>query len=337
MSTTKQQHEILLEEENPLHLKLIEEAEAEVAVEFRNQGTFHSNYMDHPEELQKPTYHAAILVVIPIFMGYAGLFSLQSKLRKRFVNSENDTFQQIFQAATSFLFVGNFLLRLGHNIVFAWMNARARVFASQFAMFTSMSILCVFTWLTKPDTLSDSYLPVVFVAFFLGGVAIGSFEANVLNVLVPLGPSTKLWAIAGMPCGIVTTTVGMFFVLEANGGDLGPVYLIISIAMLFSMVVFNVFIPMPSEKKKSLTIAQFMEDIREWRQWIPPLPFHILAMAFNMFCVSCAIPLTSYLHEGDEDKKVHFWNRKLDHNYFMIIFNFSFSLADLVSRKALYP
>lgn len=313
----------------------------DLTVEYRNQGAYHANYADHPSEL-KTTYRSAILVVIPLFMGYAALFSLQGRVRDRF-NQQSSTmskneFKTVFQGAAACLYLGNFCLRLGHNIVFSWMNTRTRVYASQTAMLLSMAILCVFAFTTSVGTLSTKYLSVVFFAYFLGGISIGSFEANILNVLVPLGPSTKLWAISGMPVGIVSTTVGMFFFMQYNHDELGPVYLIVCGLLVMSMLVFAFVIPHPPETRKSLSIGQFIQDLREWRMWMPPIPFHIVAMFFNMFCVACAIPLALYLYAGAEVKEVHYKPfGYISRDYFMIIFNFCFSLADLVSRKVLYP
>ena len=49
----------------------------------------------------------------------------------------------------------------------------------------------------------------VIAAYLLGGMGVGSFESNLVASISPLGPSTKLWAIVGLPLGFnVISVVG---------------------------------------------------------------------------------------------------------------------------------
>eukprot|EP00301_Raphidiophrys_heterophryoidea_P009158 c13497_g1_i1.p1 GENE.c13497_g1_i1~~c13497_g1_i1.p1 ORF type:complete len:440 (+),score=131.15 c13497_g1_i1:38-1321(+) len=294
----------------------------------------------HSLQHHEAVYRSCIFVVIPLFMGYAALFSLQGRVRNKFDEDHmpmgKNKFENLFQGAAACLYFGNFCLRLGHNIVFAWMPPRMRVHASQLAMILSMVILMVLSFTTKNASLQADSLWVVFLSYFLGGVSIGSFEANILNVIVPLGHTTKLWAIAGMPIGIISVTVGGFLVLQLDNDNTTPIYATVVVMLVGSFLLFMFHIPSPAVPRKSLTLAHFRADLANWREWLPLIPLPTGSMAFNMFGVACAIPVAGYIYT----KNKHVNLKPFGHvpsDIFMVMYNFSFSSADLVSRKVFHP
>merc|ERR1719311_107514 len=84
----------------------------------------------------------------------------------------------------------------------------------------------------------------VMLAYALGGVAVGTFEANFLCCLTPLGPRTKHVAITAIPIGITTVLVGAFIAM-------GPpfyvsatcIYLAVACGVVCGMVLFSLRIP----------------------------------------------------------------------------------------------
>ena len=46
-------------------------------------------------------------------------------------------------------------------------------------------------------------MELVVVSALLSGMAIGSFESNVMAAVAFLGPDTKFWAVVGLPLGKV--------------------------------------------------------------------------------------------------------------------------------------
>merc|ERR1719476_738380 len=66
--------------------------------------------------------------------------------------------------------------------------------------------LCVYT-------LGSTWLGWIFISFGLIGLSLGIFECTFLNVITPLGPRTKSWAIMGFPAAFaIINVVGMSLV-----------------------------------------------------------------------------------------------------------------------------
>merc|ERR1719487_2171308 len=102
----------------------------------------------------------------------------------------------------------------------------------------------------------------VMLAYAFGGVAVGSFEANFLCCLTPLGARTKHVAITAIPVGITAVLVGAFFVM-------GPpfhvpvmaIYLIVASGVFCGMILFALRIPkkeLRSVEKNSAGIRKFI-------------------------------------------------------------------------------
>merc|ERR1719199_1109088 len=70
----------------------------------------------------------------------------------------------------------------------------------------------------------------VMIAYALGGVAVGTFEANFLCCLTPLGPRTKHVAITAIPVGVTTVLVGGFFAMGPPF-DIPPIAIYIGVAL----------------------------------------------------------------------------------------------------------
>ena len=147
--------------------------------------------------------------------GYATLFSLQNQVRSLYqITDPLSREAELFGVAISFVYLGNLTFRLSHNFLFAFLSPRQRVLLAIGSMALSMSILCSLFLFYGVLGYSDARPSLVwpFIAYGLGGVAIGTFESNLLSCITPLGKETKNYAIIGMPLGIVAVTVGVFTV-----------------------------------------------------------------------------------------------------------------------------
>jgi hypothetical protein len=140
-----------------------------------------------------PAFKSAIFCVIPLFMGYACLFSLQGKIKDVYgITTHGERFDQ-FGNAVSFLYMGNLVFRFAHNILFFCFSPRIRVLIAMLSMVCALNLLLWGVFICK----LTHTLAWVYGAYALGGVAVGSFEANLLSSITPLGHQTKLWATLG--------------------------------------------------------------------------------------------------------------------------------------------
>jgi hypothetical protein len=94
----------------------------------------------HVAKLNKIVYYEVFLVTIPLFMGYAALFSLQNKLKMLYnIDPISPTSQsELFGVAVSFLYLGNLVFRLSHNVLFGFLSPRQRVILAMSSMAASM-------------------------------------------------------------------------------------------------------------------------------------------------------------------------------------------------------
>mmetsp|Transcript_39532 Transcript_39532/g.101489 ORF Transcript_39532/g.101489 Transcript_39532/m.101489 type:complete len:379 (+) Transcript_39532:359-1495(+) len=274
------------------------------------------------------------------------------------------------------LYIGNLIFRAGHNVFFSFLNPVRRVYVAMSSMMLSMFIL-IFLSLGVPSGLFGCPDIVwVYVAYMLGGVAIGTFEANLLAVITPLGPTTKLWAIIGMPVGIVIITVLGFFIMnwEIFAFKAVPFYIFVFVFLIVGMLVFGLSIPKdvshhlhtdespePSvvdgdtetprrgshsgkpvpkhEAIRAMTFRELIADFKAVKHWLPKIAVHVPAMTINMFAVSVFSPgLLLYLYDQPT-----FVVNAFGHSYtirydlFFVVYNIFFSLGDSLSRKIFYP
>jgi hypothetical protein len=100
------------------------------------------------------------------------------------------------------------IFRLAHNFIFFFLSPRQRVHLALAAMAAATGVLAIAMCIAK-----SPWIGWVFIAYFLGGVSIGTFESNFLACITPLGHQTKKWAIFGTPVGFNFISVGGFLLL----------------------------------------------------------------------------------------------------------------------------
>lgn len=286
------------------------------------------------EHEKKPAKRIVILVTVAVFMGYAALVLLQNRLAKRMC-LENDS---IFQHGCSFNYIGNLLFRIAHNFVFAPIKPRHRVYISLISMCASMSILGIVVVIGGSDWVGWSY-----ICYFLGGMAIGTFESNLLTSITPLGHATKVWAIVGMPTGFAMMSIGGFAfrtLLDDSDEALACLYLFVAASCVLACFVFCFAIPDVVIKNNSLTLGEFVTNLRMWRQWFPQIRVMALALCLNMFFVSFFSGIMFYILNDDDYVplfgKLDHENTLFSHGWFFTIFNMLTFAGDSLSRRFVY-
>eukprot|EP01091_Cochliopodium_minus_P018747 TRINITY_DN7681_c0_g1_i1.p1 TRINITY_DN7681_c0_g1~~TRINITY_DN7681_c0_g1_i1.p1 ORF type:complete len:414 (+),score=79.81 TRINITY_DN7681_c0_g1_i1:37-1278(+) len=298
---------------------------------------------DSSGELKKreKVYWEAFFVVLPVFSGYAGLFALQAQLKTKIYHISNNTSKDdyLFGVAVSFLYIGNLIFRLMHNVIFGWLSSRNRVIVSILSLFSSMFLLVLLSFVKN---MAKTSLAWVFIAYGLGGMGIGTFEANVLATLTPLGPTTKMWAIIAIPVGIVLITIGSFVLLQF-GVYVGYIYMGIGVGLGCGMLVYFVRIYSASVKSgnqvnvNSLTISDFFRHMRDYKNWARFVAWHSFSNLFDMFCVSLFSPgVILYIYDKPT---VNFrWtNTSIPTNWFFVLYDACFFVGDFSSRRIWYP
>jgi hypothetical protein len=283
------------------------------------------------ESAEKDPVRWIMLVTMPVFMGYACLFSLQKKVKMAYgIPDDGSADSRLFGAAVSFLYLGNLVFRFAHNIIFFCVTPRWRVLIAMVAMMCSLFVLLcpVMLW-------GSRNLLWVFVAYSLGGVSIGSFEANLLSAITPLGHQTKFWATIGIPFGVSSITIGAFATM-AVGVTPECVYGFTMVGLAMGIVVFIFFIPYHHVENNSDSFGAFIQNLREYQQWLPLIKWHSLALAVDMMCVSIFSPGVM-LYVFDDPRGVPLWKGLyVGHDAFFAVYNFMTFAGESASRKWAY-
>mmetsp|Transcript_3739 Transcript_3739/g.13838 ORF Transcript_3739/g.13838 Transcript_3739/m.13838 type:complete len:511 (-) Transcript_3739:113-1645(-) len=255
-------------------------------------------------------YWEVFFVVFPMFCGYAALFGMQHHVKTKLgIQDDNSEKSYEFGFAVSTVYLSNLLIRFGHSFLFCCIPPRGRVFISMGLMIASVLVIA------GPIFIFDScHMYWVVIAYFLGGMGIGSFESNMLGCLTPFGHRTKHVAITAIPAGVNAVLIGGFFAM-------GPpfnappvlVYLAVASSILCGMVVMSLRIPRgsacrtPSSDNMAPLSSQgrfgrgkLWSDLRLFRAWLPQLWHHALASTVNLFALSAFCPgVMLYVYNTD--------------------------------------
>lgn len=293
----------------------------------------HHHRKKGPQWSDRP-YYEVFAVVLFVFSGYGCLFALQRKVKQHIgISDENDAGSTVFGVAVSSLYIGNLVFRLGHNVFFFFCSPRNRVIISIVGMFCSMSLISV-VLLTKPGGHSLAF---VFIAYFLGGLGIGTFESNLLSSIAPLGKSTKMIAIIAIPVGITLITIGAFLLMGLAGLQPVVVFLTVAGGNVLSLLCWLIRIYRDAGDGNYLTLREFFGQFRSFREWLPSVWQHALALTFDMFCVSLFSPgVILYIYDK---KTVAFpwFGSELSSDIVKALYNLSFFLGDFSSRRIFFP
>jgi MFS family permease len=292
-----------------------------------------------------PPHRLVVLVTLAVFMGYAALVLLQHRLSQAMHLDGGPTATEkraaaVFEHGTSFNYIGNLIFRLAHNFVFSCLRPRHRVYISLSFMTLAMGVLGIVVVLG-----GSHWVGWVYICYFMGGIAIGTFESNLLTSITPLGHATKVWAIVGMPLGFATMSIGGFafqslpFVCFSDA-SLAGLYILVAGLCLCAMLIFAFQIPDRRMQGNSVTLGEVLENAKLWREWFPKLKFLALALALNMFSVSFFSGIMFYIFNDhnwvplfgsvDHEKTL------MNHGWFFTVFNAFTFAGDSISRRVVY-
>lgn len=63
---------------------------------------------------------------------------------------------------------------------------------------------------------------IAFLSFACGGIGIGTFESNVLNVMSLVSPGARYFSVIGIPVGVNIITIFSFLIIAGFEGILLP-------------------------------------------------------------------------------------------------------------------
>lgn len=196
--------------------------------------------VDNTWKAPREIYQELFFVALPIFMAYGAVVSMQRKLKDQFeINFNGMTHSQVmlFEHGTSMNFLGNLIFRLAHNVVLATFKPRERVLTALCVMFCASFSIGFWIYIMKV-----AWIPIIAICYFLTGCAVGTFEANILSCVTPLGQESKLWMMIGIPVGFNAVAIGGMFAIEAG---MDPVYIwfTVTAGCVVSMFIFSYSIP----------------------------------------------------------------------------------------------
>ena len=291
---------------------------------------------DEPSSPSTPsTMRHAFFTMFPLFMGYAALVTLQDNIKKRLDignNGSGDSYE--FSFAVSLLYLGNLIFRLMHNVLFSFLRPRFRVVVAYVCMSLATGVLGFLYYIVNSKSMAW-----VYVAYLLGGVAVGTFEANLISSITPLGHKTKVWAQYGIPIGFNGISVGAFILFASFPGNLNlqcGVYLFIAVANLLGLVFFLLVIPDIDTANAKKTFFVFLQDMRQIRQWFPLIWQHSVALAIDMFAVGLGAAIQLYIYDVSHIPLYLGASATIPENVFRAWFNSMSLIGDAVGRKLAY-
>lgn len=298
-------------------------------------ATESNEIVDAPAVQHTPTWRLAMLTTIPVFMGYAGMICLQGKVKTQMgIKDGGNEDSYLFSTGVSMLYFGNLLFRLLHNVIFSFMRPRHRVVVAYSCMALAHSLIALVFFVA--DSRSVAF---VYVAYLLSGVAIGTFESNLISTLTPLGHGTKSWAVLGIPVGFNLVSVGSFILFaifpDSVGLELG-IYVVIACVNVAGLLFFHFVVPKIDFEASQASISDFVRDIKLWREWAPLIWKHCLALSLDMFCVSLFSSVALFVFDVSHVPLFPYSDTLVPRNGFQAVYNACAFLGDFTSRKIAY-
>eukprot|EP00406_Dinophysis_acuminata_P042173 CAMPEP_0179358788 /NCGR_PEP_ID=MMETSP0797-20121207/79112_1 /TAXON_ID=47934 /ORGANISM="Dinophysis acuminata, Strain DAEP01" /LENGTH=593 /DNA_ID=CAMNT_0021074063 /DNA_START=29 /DNA_END=1809 /DNA_ORIENTATION=+ len=288
--------------------------------------------LDNPNGAKDRVYWESFFIVFPVFCGYATLFGLQHEVLLKLQGSgDTSRISYDFSSAVSCLYVWNFICRVGHNVFFAGLSPRGRVFLSMVLMM--LSTLIVGVLILKLEFHSLYW---VVLAYSLGGMSIGSFESNILNCLTPLGHSTKRVAITAIPAGINLVLVGGYFAMGPPCNvPATDIYLATALMIFCGILVMAAKIPKCTPPNPGSTarsrLGTLASDAKQFNRWFPQFWLISLASTIDMMTLAAFAPgVLPYIY--DKETVTITTGVVLRTNLYLVLVN-AFSMAGSVTGR----
>merc|ERR1719461_1011199 len=95
-----------------------------------------------------------------------------------------DHIDNIYNHGVACNYIGNFIFRAFHNVIWGFATPRQRVYLALFFVGLSMFLIdLIFFWC------KSTQVGFVYLTYLMGGVGVGTFESNLLTCITPLGPA----------------------------------------------------------------------------------------------------------------------------------------------------
>jgi len=286
---------------------------------------------------EMPPLRRVALAVMPVFMGYAVLLSLQERLRKHLGIEDNKSHAaHVFQTGVSLIFIGDLIFRLMHNVFLSFLRPRRRVLFAYVCVAVAMALIILVYYV-----LNVKHVGWVYVAYFIGGVGIGTYETNIVSCITPLGHGSKQWALLGMPLGYNGISIGAFLVFMAAPSSIAleaSTFAVVLVLNICGAVLFALGVPDVAYEASEDTFQKFFGDVKDrWRQWLPLVWHFLLVMFVNMFGVILMTGVVLYIFKA---KHVPLYPGHdaptIPKDAFQAIYNACAFLGDFSSRRVMY-
>ena len=293
-----------------------------------------------------PLLKRAIIPSVFVFSGFASLFALQHSVKHALnIPDDESTQSHRFSYAVSTLYFGQLIGRFGHHFACACLGTKRRAIAGSLMMFLSVASLFIIQTMPKFQRIS-----LVSVAYFTGGIGLGSFETNYVSQLSHLGRKTKLFGILGVPLGIFLVVVPGYGAIGLGLIRPAFVYFAVALGILLSSIVLAT-LPCPdqpvheeesNDEAWSVQLAArnmefsgrigIIEALQDCRFWLKTVTRVGWVFMVNLVIVTCFSPgVLLYLY-GDSVGL----NWKIPRDLFFAIFSFFGCFADTWSRRIAY-
>ena len=154
------------------------------------------------QEESLPPQRIVLVVMICIIQGYTLVGPLQHAFKQSLHISDDSPDGRIFTQAAALVQWFKWSMTLAQNFLLQCLSPEARVYLSMVCMMLGCLIPPIFIY-----SLGHLWIGWAFLSFGLVGMSLGVFEVAYLNVITPLGPLTKSWAIIGFPASFAIINV----------------------------------------------------------------------------------------------------------------------------------
>lgn len=298
---------------------------------------------DYAMEEALPPTRLVLVVMIAVIQGYTLIGPLQHDFKSEMkIGDSGAGASAAFTQAAALVQWGKFVMTLGQNFLFYRLDPMKRVYVATAVMLVGTMIPPLIVYM-----FGNRWLGWVFLSFGCIGLSLGTFEANFLTAITPLGPLTKSWAIMGFP--------GAFAIVNVFGGLL--LYAGLPVIFLFWYIVvglpIGIFVlarcvvpklrALSSDTAKTNVLstnkqASILHSLRHAASWMPMLVPFMAANVIGHFVMEGALPAN---FNAFNDHKVPLMGRKdndhlMDKRLFFVVFFVFVGLGDMASRRFAY-
>mmetsp|Transcript_40748 Transcript_40748/g.105421 ORF Transcript_40748/g.105421 Transcript_40748/m.105421 type:complete len:441 (+) Transcript_40748:93-1415(+) len=286
---------------------------------------------DKQEDLEP--VRAAIIVMTAIIQGYTLIGPLQHDLKVKLSIGDTGQVGHVFTTAVTSVQYGKMVMTLGQNALLACFSPKLRVYLAMAVMFVGCLIpLCIFLFDLK-------WVGLVFISYFMIGLALGVFEPTFVSVITPLGPQTKSWAIMGFPMAFgIVNIIGM--TLIAMGMSVEVLFAYIAGFIPVGFFVFRKIMPeqQVDAKGRSHEQVSIMDSFCDWQSWLLRMIPFLLANFVSHFAMECIVPANLNTFNANvvplfgRYETTHLMNKRM----FFVVFFIFVLIGDSGSRRFVY-